>query len=61
MMEESLTQYGALGAVVLFFMGMFAAAFRWYTSNMAKVIENNTIALTKVEMVLKDCPRRRSN
>lgn len=60
MMEELLIQYGALGVCMLIFMGFF---YRYYTDskkfqdNLTQVVNNNTVALTKVYEVISLCPR----
>lgn len=53
MMEDILFQYGAIGACLVFFMSFFI----YYNKNMQKVIENNTIAMTKVYEIINLCPR----
>lgn len=64
MIEEVLVQYGALGACMLLFMGFF---YRYYTDSkefqgsIKTVVENNTIALTKVYEVIAHCPKVKRN
>jgi hypothetical protein len=53
MIEEILLQYGAIGACLVFFMWFFVR----YQTDMKKVIENNTIAVTKVYEVIEHCPK----
>lgn len=55
--ESFMSQYGLAGIVIGFFMTMTVMIFKWFTSNMSQVVENNTIALTKVHEVLKGCKR----
>ena len=63
-MEEILLQYGALGACMLIFMGFF---YKFYTDSktiqdkFSIVVENNTIALTKVYEVVAHCPKVKRN
>jgi hypothetical protein len=62
MIEEGLLNYGAIGVSMLIFMGFF---YRYYTDTkhfqelMRNVVENNTIALTKVYEIVQKCPRNR--
>jgi len=58
MIAEILAQYGAVGAILLFFMGTFTWVFKWITSNMMTVINNNTIALTKFYETSQHCQYR---
>lgn len=58
MIEETLNQYGALGAVIVFFMGTLTWILKWVTSRLSQVVENNTIALTKVYAVINNCPNQ---
>jgi hypothetical protein len=53
MIEEILLQYGAIGACLVFFMWFFVR----YNTDMKRVIENNTIAVTKVYEVIEHCPK----
>jgi hypothetical protein len=46
MIEETLGQYGAMGAVILFFMGTFTWSIKWLTNDWKRVVEANTVALT---------------
>ena len=63
-MEEVFLQYGALGACMLLFMGFF---YRYYTDSkvfqekISNLVENNTIALTKVYEVISHCPKVKQN
>lgn len=58
-MEEIFLQYGAIGACMLIFMGFF---YRYYSDTQKfqqefkTLVENNTIALTKVYEVVQHCP-----
>jgi hypothetical protein len=61
--EETLSNYGALGAVCLFFMGVFGWAIKWLTNDWKCVVEANTVALTTNSIAinhfndnLKYCP-----
>jgi|TARA_R100000049_G_C1950550_1_gene98020 hypothetical protein len=51
MIEEALMNYGVLG---LWTMTMLGERFL-YNKKTAKLIDNNTIALTKVHEVMKQC------
>jgi len=51
--EEILLQYGAIGACLVYFMYDKVK----FQANITKVIENNTIAQTKVYEVLNHCKR----
>lgn len=61
-MEQILLQYGALGASFLIFMAFF---YRYYNDSksfqdkLTLVVENNTIALTKVHEIISKCPATR--
>lgn len=54
MIEEALMQYGVLGLWTISLLG------ERYLHNrkMTKIIENNTIALTKVEGVIEKCRKK---
>jgi hypothetical protein len=62
MIEEIFLQYGAIGACFLVCTGFF---YKYYTDTktfqglMRQVVENNTIALTKVYEVVSKCPAKR--
>jgi|TARA_Y100000310_G_C20693411_1_gene823844 hypothetical protein len=53
MIEQYLMQYGVLGAWTLTLLGERYV----YNKKMQKMIENNTIALTKVHEVMKQCQK----
>jgi len=53
--EDSLLQYGALGVMVFYLMWKDTQ----FTSKYSQVIDNNTIALTKVAERLEDCPYKK--
>ena len=59
-MEEILLQYGAIGACMIIFMGFF---YRYYSDTksfqekISLVVENNTIAVTKVYEIIAHCPK----
>ena len=55
MMEDILIQYGAIGACLIFFMSFFV----WYARDMKRVIDNNTVAVTKVYEIISHCPKTR--
>lgn len=57
MMQEFLLNYGVAGAMLVFFMTFF-----WtYYKDMRKVVENNTIALTRFYEVAHYCQRKNLN
>jgi hypothetical protein len=51
--EETLIQYGAIGACLVYFMYDKVK----FQTNMTKVVENNTIALTKVYEIITHCKK----
>ena len=53
MIEEALINYGVAGAMLIYFMVDKAA----FQKGMVKVVNNNTIALTKVHEVITGCKR----
>lgn len=53
MIEEVLIQYGAIGACLIYFM---VDKLRFQNS-LERVIENNTIAITKVYEIIAHCPK----
>jgi len=53
--EEILLQYGAIGATLVYFMYDKVK----FQASITKVIENNTIAVTKVYEVINGCPKRK--
>jgi len=58
-MEEVLLQYGALGISFILFMGFFYKYYndtKIFQDKMTTVVENNTIALTKVHEIISMCP-----
>lgn len=56
MIEEVLVNYGVAGAMLLYFISDKI----WSQKNMVKVVENNTIALTKVYEVVSGCPKNKN-
>lgn len=53
MIEDALVNYGALGVIVLYFIYDKVG----FQKGITKVIENNTIALTKVYGVISKCTK----
>jgi len=51
--EETLIQYGAIGACLIYFMYDKVK----FQGNIVKVIENNTIAVTRVYEVMNHCKK----
>ena len=54
MIEEILIQYGVAGVMLVYFIVDKAK----FQTGLAKVIQNNTIALTKVHSVITKCQKR---
>ena len=53
MIEEALMQYGVLGLWTITLLGERFL----FNKKMSSVIENNTIAITKVYEVMNNCPK----
>ena len=56
MMEEILLNYGVAGAMLVYFISDKV----FFQRNMQKVVENNTVALTKFYEMAKICGRKRN-
>jgi hypothetical protein len=54
MIESALINYGALGIWTLTLLGERY----FYNKDMKKIVQNNTIALTKNYEVIKECQRK---
>jgi len=54
MMEEILLNYGVAGAMLVYFISDKV----FFQRNMQKVVENNTVALTKFYEMAKVCGRK---
>ena len=61
-MEDLFLQYGAIGACMVLFSTFFYKYYsdtRKFQDSLRVVIENNTIAVTKVYEVIAHCPKNR--